>query len=484
MEVRMAWFSNKVQRRLRAAGLLIVLVCIPFLVRWIYFRALNRDAVVIATGPRGGQWYALAHDLRRTIEAEGEIRVGLYQDATGGALDHLQLLQAGKVDFALYLRGARQLQPDNGPPADPRQWTVVANLYSDLTLFLVRRDLYEQSKLQTPADLRRGDRQHPFRVAVGRQGTGERGIAEAILGYYFDGERSFLETKAWSYAEVAEGFRGGELDAAFITAGHQAPVFRELLEGEGVCAIGRIPEVDAIVMRNVGLTRAEVPVGLFRHGGEPIPQRPLATVASQTMLLARRDVPQWTVGAVTRTLLSEPFVYRNQLQQLSREGSDFARSHPEFPIHPGALGVYDPRLKPLIDPDFMEGIENLRSFAVSLLIAAFLAYQWYRRAVERHMDHRLDEYFAELLRIDRVTQGKMVGADEDADRLQHTLERVIRLRNDALSEFSAKDFDEDSAADSFLELCESVAAGIRSELLRWQLQRAMAQLAERADGDR
>jgi hypothetical protein len=184
------------------------------------------------------------------------------------------------------------------------------------------------------------------------------------------------------------------------------------------------------------------------------------------------------VEEVVKIILSEDFIQQNKLYELSQQGVEFASANPEFPTHPGAQNAFDPKLKPLVDPDFMEATENLRSFGVSLLIAGFLAYQWYRRSVERRKDHLLDEYFDELLKIDRRTLEISADDEQGAKRLRETLERVIGLRNEALSEFSAKDFDEDSAADSFLHLCETVAAGIRSQLLRWQLRRSIEELSD------
>jgi TRAP-type uncharacterized transport system substrate-binding protein len=473
------------------------------------------ESITIATGPESGEWDALSQNLHNAIEANCE-GVNVKLENTRGALHHLELLKKtpndGGVHFALYLRGSRRMQArrskESGrPPAKPNGTgqsatnsglthhaapMLVGNVYSDITLFLIRRDLYESEELRTVEDLARGAADgSQFRVAVGQEETGEYSIAMAMLEYFFGTQRGDFEERPWNYKQVKEGFGKGledgtsdqALDAAFITAGHQAPIFRELIEQEGWCEIGAIPSVEAITMRNVGLTRTAVPRGLFRYKGQAIPAITLETVGAHTMLLAHPKVSVKMVEEVTKILISEDFIQENQLFELSKRNPEFAQDNPEFSLHPGAMNVYDPRLKPLIDPDFMEATESARSFAFSLLIGGFFAWQWYRRRRERRKDHRLDEYFAELLQIDRTALPNIENS-RDAEQMQQTLERVIELRNEALREFSAKDFDEDSAADSFLSLCHTVAAGLRAQLLRWQFRqgtRMSAEVAEEAD---
>lgn len=444
--------------RFRSVAVVFLIIAAPLLVRSVYLWITSPPReITITTGPELGQWLELSNNLAKAVTSRTKVNVKYFEDVTQGSVQHLDLLRSGRVDFALCLRGSSHAPggQDSPKPAEPPPM-FVGNLYPDVTLFLVRRDRYESGDLRTPADLDdRAENDQPFRVAVGQSQSGEYSIAQKILNHYFvaaPGQRPFDELR-WSYPEVKAGFEKGELDAALLTAGHQAPIFHLLLQDDGLCKIGEIPEVKAIVMQNVGLTSATIPQGLFRFGKENIPPAPLQTLSSQTMLLTPKKAKTKMVEEVTKILLSENFIPENRLYELSREGNAYASENPEFPIHAGALHIYEPELKPLVNPDVMEVIESLRSFSVSLLIGIVLSYQWLRRNAEKRKDHRLDEYFAELLVIDREAR-QAVETDEEAAKLAETLERVIALRNEALCEFSAKDFDEDSAADSFVSLCE------------------------------
>jgi TRAP-type uncharacterized transport system substrate-binding protein len=468
---------------LKAAGV-VVLILAPFLIRWIYHSYSSLPtSITIATGPEEGAWLPLSQSLEGFIKDEG-VHVDLRTEVPGGALRNLELLEAGDVDFALYLRGADRIQ---GQPASdrPRSVAFVCNLYTDMTLFVVRRDLYDEG-LREPLDLQEPDPEDgPRRVAVGLPTWGQYGVSQAILQHFFgpDPKTHPITTLDWKYDELEAGFEAKELDAAFLTAGPQARIFRSLFEND-LCELGTIPEIDAIVMKNVSLEKTEIPRGLFRVNDQPFPDEPIETIAAQTTLLTREDVPSQMVERVTQIVLSEPFIQENQLFELSREGVDLARRQPEFPMHTGAMHVYEPQLKPLVDPELMEATENLRSFAVSLLIAGFLVIQWWRRRAERMKDDRLDHYIAALLEVDRAQPPLMTDGRYDIQELQQTLDRVTALRNEALQEFSAKDFDEERAADSFLSLCDTVGNGISAKLARQQLDDRVRELMAAVRTDR
>ena len=60
--------------------------------------------------------------------------------------------------------------------------------------------------------------------------------------------------------------------------------------------------------------------------------------------------------------MDEHFQRSNELHELFDQGKAFAMANPEFPMHVGAEHIYNPELKPLLNPDFVEATEGLRSF--------------------------------------------------------------------------------------------------------------------------
>jgi TRAP-type uncharacterized transport system substrate-binding protein len=185
-------------------GAIVLVVLVPVLLRWAYLAYTSLPAkITIATGPAGGQWDQLSRSLQNHVEAATGIQVKPIAEHTGGALQHLELLSERKVDFALYMRGAQRMDPEVSVEHAP---SFVCNLYSDMTLFLVRREVHESGRVRSLADLQPSSSDaEPLRIAVGREQMGEYRLSQAIMSYYF-GEKwqqlSWLEPVQWDYMQT------------------------------------------------------------------------------------------------------------------------------------------------------------------------------------------------------------------------------------------------------------------------------------------
>jgi hypothetical protein len=73
-----------------------------------------------------------------------------------------------------------------------------------------------------------------------------------------------------------------------------------------------------------------------------------------------------------------------------------------------------PELRPLLNPEFVDSTESLRSFVVSLLIAAYLGYRWFRDHRMRKEEHTLDGYIRALMEIEI----RQIDIDGSADAKQ------------------------------------------------------------------
>ncbi|MFQ5731757.1 MAG: hypothetical protein ACE5KM_07370, partial [Planctomycetaceae bacterium] len=216
---------------------------------------------------------------------------------------------------------------------------------------------------------------------------------------------------------------------------------------------------------------------------------PVPTVALNAQLLTRTDSKTHLVQAVTETFLDERFLRHNKLLELFRDGHAFARRKPEFPMHDGAKSVYEPELRPLLNSDFVEATEGARSFVVSLLIAGFLLYRWWHKRRVRSAEHQLDRYIHAILEIERkqleLDDSPIAGSDRslDADmaRLQQLLDDSTRVRQDALSQFTAHQLNEDRATDCFLEMCHALSDKINAKLTRLRLDKGFSELAAKSD---
>ena len=84
------------------AGVVAFLVAIPILIGWAYQKfTAYPDEITIATGLPAGRYQAVGRSLAGEIERRLGVKVSLI--GTDGSLENLSLLEAGQVDFGLFL---------------------------------------------------------------------------------------------------------------------------------------------------------------------------------------------------------------------------------------------------------------------------------------------------------------------------------------------------------------------------------------------
>ncbi len=440
-------------------------VLLPVGLHFVY-QAMTRlpKQITIASGPEGGRYAQIAQSLAQHVEARTGVEVDVI--GTAGSLENLELLDTGAVQLCLYQPQSEQFlhNADAGTHAEA---TFIGNVYTEIVHFAVRRGV----TIDRPGDLR------GKRVSLGQKASGDYAISRLLLAH-FGLDETTIEPAYLTYHEIKSGFADGSLDAAFLTLGVRAPILQELFSA-GNCDVIEIPYAEALSQRDTSISMETIPAGFYRSFAPVEPANDLRTVGLRAQLLARSDVPSALVEEVTRIILSEEFAKRNGLVELFANGTEFARDKQEFPAHPGTLGVYEPGLQPLLSPDFVEATEGMRSFVVSLLIAAFFAYRWLKKQHERRQEHRLDRFMRQVLDIEQRQIALDTGdGTDDISRLIELLDEVTHLRHSALSEFSAHELNEDRAADCFLEMTHALSDKINAKLTRQRLERALSRLEQ------
>ena len=148
-------------------------------------------------------------------------------------------------------------------------------------------------------------------------------------------------------------------------------------------------------------------------------------------------------------------------------------------MHPGAEHIYNPELKPLLNPDFVDATEGLRSFFFSLLVAGWLLARWLRDRRLKQDEHELDQFVRRVLDIER----RQLGLDEDesgddVEQLQRLLDEVTQLRQEALGEFNAHSMNEDPSVACFVQMCHALSNKINAKLTRQRTDRQIRLLLE------
>ncbi len=446
---------------------LALLVCLPVVIHTLYLWSTQLpDEITLATGPSGGQHRQMMEQLADEIREQLKLKVNLRQ--TDGSLMNLELLGNGEVDFALYQAGTEMLIK-NQPTRYKQSTSFVANLYSEVAHVIVRDDSGIEQLTQLAGKS----------VAVGRKKSGDYAMSLLLLEHLGLSEKE-IQPKYFEYDEIIEGFRNQTLDAAFVTIGIHADFFEQLADQCQTHYVS-LPYIPAAVRHHISISPYQIPQGLYQIRNKVSPQNDIDTIAFRSQLLAREEIPDALVESVLAIALSEKFLRHQQLGELFAHGTSFAREKPEFSLHPGARHYYDPELKPLINSNFVEGMEGMRSFIVSLLIAGWLIYRWWSQRSARNAEHRLDSYIRSLLLIER----KQLELDEyekpdpeDSRKLQKLLDELTKLRQDALGDFTAHQINEDKAVDSFIGMCHALSDKINAKLTRVRFDRNFAELRQ------
>ena len=234
------------------------------------------SGAIVAGGPAGGEYAAIAGGLERLFARRGTRLAVFHSD---GSVENARLVHAGDVAFAIVQSDVLALaRAGQGPfaTAEPLIGIVaLAALYPEPVHVIVPED----SPVRTIADLA------GKRVALGGPESGTRYTAVRVLeahGLRLDGlgkiDDSELETAA---ARLASG----AVDAMFATIGAPSGALRRLASRR---AIRLLPLDEAAIVGLLadgrGYVRHDIPRSTYRGQRESVP-----TIATTAVLVARPD---------------------------------------------------------------------------------------------------------------------------------------------------------------------------------------------------
>jgi TRAP transporter TAXI family solute receptor len=347
-----------INRLIAAAAVALLLVTAWFWMRGTAPRRELKMSAGDALGHRHALLQALAHEaapmgLEITIEE------------TAGSKEALTLVDSGKLDAAL-------VQGDTGVKSSQlRQAAILTD--EPLHLF-VRPELVPAG----PSGLRNK------RLNLGPHGGGTRKVALQVLRFIGLTPEQDYRDEARTYAELAE-LSGDELpDGIFAVSALPWELGATLVREHGF-RLMELPFGEAMTLTDRNLDDSTIPA--YTYSVAPaVPERPLHTVAPHLLLVTHKDVEEDAIVRLMEVLFESDFTRRASLSRLDPHKME---DHLEYPLHDGAKS-YLHRNEPLMTNEDIESVENLRSFVVSGLLAAFIAWRWWvrRRMIgfEKYLD--------------------------------------------------------------------------------------------------
>jgi TRAP-type uncharacterized transport system substrate-binding protein len=224
----------------------------------------------IASGPERSNFNTVALKYRDILARDG---IDLQVVPSRGSADNLELLVTGAVDVALVQSGVTR---DEG----------TEDLVSLGTMFRQPLSIFYRSDVpRTRLSELKGQR-----IAIGREGSGTRFLALALLKG--NGIEPGAETELLDLEGEAAGtaLMEGRVDAIFLS-GDSASIatLRQLLHADGLRLYDFTGQWQAYERRYRYLAHFELPNGAFDLG-ENLPDRPITLMAPMVELLAHADL--------------------------------------------------------------------------------------------------------------------------------------------------------------------------------------------------
>lgn len=305
----------------------IALVAVALVMALMACGAPKQTFVNIASGGTGGTYYPLAGAMA-TIWQDAIKGMNASAQTTGASVANVNLLREDKADvifvqndIAYYAVNGQEMFKDKAFP----NLRGMATLYPETCQLIVLAD----SGIKTVADLR------GKKVAVGAAGSGVEANARQIMAAagitYADIQPQYL-----SFNEASSNLKDGNIDAAFLTAGHPTAAVQDISATKAIAVVSIDDALAAKLMSQYPFyTKTVIPAGTYRGVDANV-----STVAVKAMLAVSDKLE----SDVVQKMLKSLFENNDRLSAAHRMGAmvtkDTARDGMSLPLHPGAEKFY------------------------------------------------------------------------------------------------------------------------------------------------
>jgi hypothetical protein len=189
----------------------------------------------------------------------------------------------------------------------------------------------------------------------------------------------------------------------------------------------------------------------------PTPANEVITTGTQLLLVAHAGVPNEAVKYLLESTFAGDFARDATLPGLSETN---ALSSPEMPIHPGAIAYRD-RNEPVVTSDFVQGLEDAKSLILSVVVAGFFVYRWWRQ--RRYIG--FDIYMMEVTRIERTALTLENQATPDIHELMRLRNELGEIKTNALERYTRGELKSEELMSAFLTHVADVRGYLSALLL-------------------
>lgn len=291
------------------------------------------DQLKFMAGPPGGNWFALGTALSE-LWSKNVVQT---TSSTGGGVANILNADLKKGDFGfsvVSLVGAALAAEEDFAGKTIKNAVVMANLYTQYTYYIIRKDFADKNGIKSLDDLVAKD--IPVRFATLKPGTSSEFIIKAMFkkGYGTDYEK--LKKKGWSF-EFTSYENGGDLMAdnhLDVFAFSIGKVASAVMNIESSTPIYILPigqkALDALAAA-YGTTTFTIEPGVYKSVKAPV-----KTIGDYNCIVVRKDLPDSLVFELNRIM----WEHRASVAAAVKDFGELSIKDAlpaNLPVHPGSV---------------------------------------------------------------------------------------------------------------------------------------------------
>ncbi|MDL2279583.1 TAXI family TRAP transporter solute-binding subunit [Desulfovibrio sp. OttesenSCG-928-G11] len=289
------------------------------------------------SGPQGGNWFTLG-----TVMADTWSKEVLRANAVaGGGMANITGIESRKGDMGFAVAsflGAALAGEEDFRGAKVNNVVIMANLYKQVTYFIVAKDFAESRNIRTTGDLIKQDK---VRFASLKPGTASEFAVKALFAMGYGTSPGELKSeKQWSleyltYEGGADAIANGDIDCFAFSVGSAASIVSSIESKVNIHILSVEETALQAVAAAYGTTAHTIAPGTYASVRQPV-----TTLGDYTCIVIRKDLPESLVFELNKSLWSN----KAHLVETVRDMAEFspATALPEgVPCHPGSTRFWN-----------------------------------------------------------------------------------------------------------------------------------------------
>lgn len=283
-------------------------------------------------GPPGGNWFALGSGLADMWSK----KVLQTTSSTGGGVSNIINADVKKGDFGFSvtsLLGAAIKGEQDFEGRKTSNSVIMANLYTQYTYFIARKDFVEKHNIKTLGDI--FDKKIPTRMATLKPGTASEFVVKSLFmkGYGID----YKAIKAMGGSMEFSSYEGGadlmadnHIDLFAFSVGKVASIVMNIESTTNIVILPVEDKALKALADAYGTVTFTVEPGIYKSVTKPI-----KTVGDYTSIVIRKDLPEDLVYDLCKAMWESK-------ADLAKAVKDIDELTPQIavptgvPVHPGA----------------------------------------------------------------------------------------------------------------------------------------------------